>query len=309
MTRIDRILINQPWSNMFPCCGAEFLPHGVSDHSPAKLIWHDFTKKAGPFRFSNAWYYLPGFTDLVTEVWDEPVYSDPMNTLIFKLVELKNRLKGWVKNNVTNLHRRVEEAKTDLYAVQELLQAQHFDVSLAEKEKQLLKKYGTLARAEYLTLRLKADCDWLSMGDRCTSFFHNAVKERRTRSAIWSLISAHGTSINSQQEIAHEFIEYYRSLMGADDNVTLNNLDLQLLEVRDCVTPAQATCLEANIEPDEIQRALFSMGDSKAPGPDGFNAFFFKACWPIVGNDFISALLNFFDKCSMPRRVNANEFY
>lgn len=34
---------------------------------------------------------------------------------------------------------------------------------------------------------------------------------------------------------------------------------------------------------DEVDKALFSMGARKAPGPDGFHALFFQKNWNVVG--------------------------
>nr|GEX06939.1 hypothetical protein [Tanacetum cinerariifolium] len=36
---------------------------------------------------------------------------------------------------------------------------------------------------------------------------------------------------------------------------------------------------------DEIKQAMFSIGDNRAPGPDGYLSAFFKKGWDIVGND------------------------
>ncbi|XP_024963365.1 uncharacterized protein LOC112503582 [Cynara cardunculus var. scolymus] len=57
--------------------------------------------------------------------------------------------------------------------------------------------------------------------------------------------------------------------------------------------------LEANymIQPilnDEIKNAMFSIGNYKAPGSDGFSSKFFKAEWDIVGRDVEIAIHNFF---------------
>lgn len=59
------------------------------------------------------------------------------------------------------------------------------------------------------------------------------------------------------------------------------------------------------ITDDEIKSALFSIPDNKSPGPDGYNAFFFKHCWSIIGAEFIAAVRYFFTTSSMPRCVNA----
>jgi hypothetical protein len=43
--------------------------------------------------------------------------------------------------------------------------------------------------------------------------------------------------------------------------------------------------------------ALFSIGNDKAPRPDGYSSFFFKKSWDIVGVDFCAAIQDFFTSC------------
>ncbi|GJX99033.1 hypothetical protein Tco_0356052 [Tanacetum coccineum] len=51
------------------------------------------------------------------------------------------------------------------------------------------------------------------------------------------------------------------------------------------------TCLVAQASSEE---ALFSMGNDKSSGPDGYTAAFFKEAWDIVGQDVIKAVKEFF---------------
>jgi hypothetical protein len=37
----------------------------------------------------------------------------------------------------------------------------------------------------------------------------------------------------------------------------------------------------------DIKKALFSIGNDKASGPDGFSSLFFKKSWDVVGGDFV----------------------
>lgn len=56
---------------------------------------------------------------------------------------------------------------------------------------------------------------------------------------------------------------------------------------------------------EEVHLALFSMGDDKAPGPDGFTIKFFRQVWGVVGPDFTSSAYNFFQLGQLLGEVNA----
>ncbi|GKB93157.1 hypothetical protein Tco_0979294, partial [Tanacetum coccineum] len=45
--------------------------------------------------------------------------------------------------------------------------------------------------------------------------------------------------------------------------------------------------------------------DSKAPGPDGFIAAFFKKAWRVIGNDVCKAVKEFFSSGRMLGEINA----
>ena len=49
---------------------------------------------------------------------------------------------------------------------------------------------------------------------------------------------------------------------------------------------------------------MFSIDDSKAPGPVGFSSRFFKAVWSIVGSDVSAAVVSFFNSGSLLRETN-----
>ena len=42
---------------------------------------------------------------------------------------------------------------------------------------------------------------------------------------------------------------------------------------------------------DDVRKALFDIGDLKAPGPDGLHAIFNKRFWPMLGDDLVDEVL------------------
>lgn len=46
----------------------------------------------------------------------------------------------------------------------------------------------------------------------------------------------------------------------------------------------------------EIEYTIQSSSPHKSPGPDGFNAYFYKLCQPIIAKDVIAAIKNFLEK-------------
>lgn len=65
-------------------------------------------------------------------------------------------------------------------------------------------------------------------------------------------------------------------------NDTLNPNLLERVVPR--VNQAMNDTLNQPYSADDVKRALFSIGDLKAPGKDGLHVVFFKKCWHILGD-------------------------
>nr|GFB48745.1 RNA-directed DNA polymerase, eukaryota, reverse transcriptase zinc-binding domain protein [Tanacetum cinerariifolium] len=59
--------------------------------------------------------------------------------------------------------------------------------------------------------------------------------------------------------------------------------------------------LDKSITTDEIRVAVWDYGENKSPSPDGYTFEFFRRFWNLIGPDFCSAVLCFFDHGFFPR--------
>ncbi|GJX00245.1 RNA-directed DNA polymerase, eukaryota, reverse transcriptase zinc-binding domain protein [Tanacetum coccineum] len=67
----------------------------------------------------------------------------------------------------------------------------------------------------------------------------------------------------------------------------------------------EANFMIREVNDREIKDAMFSIGDNKAPGPDGFSAKFFKNAWHIVCKDVCRAVKEFFSNGQLLGELNA----
>ena len=70
------------------------------------------------------------------------------------------------------------------------------------------------------------------------------------------------------------------------------------------VTDDMQEFLSSEFTAEEVKAALFQMGPTKAPGPDGMNALFYQKFWHVVGNNVVLAVLDFLNNGNMLLDIN-----
>jgi hypothetical protein len=96
-------------------------------------------------------------------------------------------------------------------------------------------------------------------------------------------------------------LHYFANLFSLEVNV----VDPAMLEkVQPRVTQAMNEKLLAPFTPDDVWRAAFSIGDFKAPGPDGFRVVFYKKFWNICGEEITTKVLQAMNIAAIPEGWN-----
>jgi hypothetical protein len=142
---------------------------------------------------------------------------------------------------------------------------------------------------------------WLKDGDKNTSFFHACASERKKVNLLKKLKADDGGMVEGDENLRTFIANYYQNLFTS----SAGTREAELLEsIPSVVTSEMNSFLRRPFTVDEIKLALGSMGDLKAPGPDGMPAIFFKRFWDLVGGKVQQEILGILNGGSIPAGWN-----
>ncbi|GKC28564.1 RNA-directed DNA polymerase, eukaryota, reverse transcriptase zinc-binding domain protein [Tanacetum coccineum] len=243
------------------------LPYMISDHSPIIVKIPDgVQKKKSSFRFSNFITEKKEFIPTVRGVWNK-------------------RIEG----------NKVKECQT------EVNRSPHDD-SIKKKSRDTLREYQKATKEEYSLLCQKAKVEWLREGDRNIAYFHKTIKERVHRNRIMTIRDEKGNRFGNG-DVAVQFVKHFETFLGQKREV--QSLACRQSIFKNKISTEDVQRMVRNISDSEIKNAMFEIEDSKAPGPDGYTARFYKSAWSIVGSEVCQAIKEFFSNGKMLGEVNA----
>ncbi|XP_039020242.1 uncharacterized protein LOC120152010 [Hibiscus syriacus] len=265
--KLDRVLVNSAWIDAFPESDVEFLTPGDSDHCPA-VMW---LRKAAPV----------------------PVEGNPAQVLFQKLKRLKCPLRYLNKSHFNDISNQVKLKREELMCIQLV----NLSVgSIVNDEMQAERELHSLEEAEMLFYKQKAKVSWINEGDQGTRFFHSMVARKRKSSTIRLLFDQSGTRLDTFDDMANEVIKLFQYQLGTTD---ANVKGCSTTTIKDLLNYSLSlgadTVLCRDVSDVEIREALWGQGNDKSPGPDGYNPFFYKVAWPIIGVDFTTTVRYCFD--------------
>ncbi|KAK4382606.1 hypothetical protein Sango_2855300 [Sesamum angolense] len=220
------------------------------------------------------WADHPDFIQTVEGRWGLNVEGTPQFRLCRKLKALKSSLKVFNNLHYSHISARAKEADLALQDAQTHLESNPGDVAVRDSLGDLRKKATFLAEAERHFYYQKAKIHFLKQGDRNTKFFHDMVKRNAARNSILAITKTDVSIITSAPEIAREFVDFYTSLLGTEDQTI--PVDDGVFHWGPLLTSELASNLCRAVTPAEVKTAVFQINDNKAPGPDGYTSCFFK---------------------------------
>nr|GFA81220.1 hypothetical protein [Tanacetum cinerariifolium] len=108
---------------------------------------------------------------------------------------------------------------------------------------------------------------------------------------IVSVCNEKGERFENDQ-VAKKFVKHFQEFLGKKDVVTKMPKDGIVFPNKLSFKETVMMCKD--VSEVEVKNGMFDIEDSKAPGPDGYTARFYKSAWSVIGKDICQALKEFF---------------
>ncbi|XP_074336862.1 uncharacterized protein LOC141674037 [Apium graveolens] len=213
--RLDRMVANGAWFNLFTERNAFIKPRGLMDHNA--IIFEEpmqLQRVSKPFQFFNYMIDLPGFNDVVVKTWSLDCSGFCYNKFASRLKEAKlllrqlNKNHGHVSSNVLDARTRLEELQVYML--------NNGDPDLLALESELINKLNmALAEEESLFLQ-KSGVKWMGLGDGNNSFFHQQCKANWNHNKILALENDSGNLVYGQLPCADIAVSNFKNLLGSE---------------------------------------------------------------------------------------------
>lgn len=183
--KLDRILVNEEWMELFGGARAWSVEATASDHLPLLLVPEMASRRSFPkrFRFENLWVGEQGCREVVGRAWARSMGWEMQDRIAFCGEEVWR----WGKDFTRNFEGRLEECRrrmARLRRVRGFWGQQQFSEARGQ--------YVQVLHQQHAYWKQRAKVFWYKGGDMNSRFFHATVKARRRRNHIKRLKNEHG---------------------------------------------------------------------------------------------------------------------
>ena len=272
--RLDRALCNELWARKFPYAGLVHEHHIHSDHRPILLDTEYYKPMMGLQQkrnrmFEARWLNEETVNEIISSAWEWAKLAGLGPPLSVRTNAVLTDLLDWDRETLKSPKKRINKLKKEI----EKLRRVHNTFEARQKMKELQVLVENLLDQEEMIWLQRGRTNWLLHGDRNTTFFHRAAVALNKRNCIKKLLDDTGVCKENDDDIKTIISGYFTELFTSQVQNPDHNV-LSLVERR--VTDPMNDALMAPYTAEEVRKALFSIGDFKAPGPDGLHAVFYK---------------------------------
>ncbi|XP_020693913.1 uncharacterized protein LOC110107837 [Dendrobium catenatum] len=274
--KLDRVLVNEGWLNAFAdSCITGFLLKiiGLSLTTIGVIFWRFFLNLVMAILLSHFCKSLKLLKGCIKkEVCSSSSIKRHLDALMKKQVDLLGKLQDDHNNLALNLSCKDVKA--------ELVNFNSIHTS------------WTIQRAKV---------NWLKNGEDDIKFLFAKIRTRRGgNKSVANLLASNPSS--STSDVISAITDYFQDLYNP---VPPTFLRLEFFPVGSRLPDSFVYSCTSPVMDDEIKKVVFMGSSNSAPGSNGFNFYFYKTAWHIIGPSVCRAIRSFFQKYYMPNGVKA----
>ncbi|XP_073360397.1 uncharacterized protein [Aegilops tauschii subsp. strangulata] len=280
---------SEAWTLMFSSTQAIPLAKTTSDHIPIVIKVGTCIPRSQIFRFENFWLKHPQFEEVVKNNWEQEVHeTDSAKCIAAKFKRLRKGLKIWAKT-ISNLKDTIQNINFMILFYDVIEEYRDLSVEQSNGRRILIDHLSLINEHQRIYWKRRATIRNIKMGEANTKYFQAkaTIKHRFNHIAMLKDEEDHEHADHNAKAaiLFRAFKKRLGSVSKTENPLLLQSLLLQHDDLSD---------LEIPFTKKEIHDVIMKMPADKAPGPDGFNATFLKACWDIVAPDFYRLIEDFY---------------
>ncbi|XP_050232935.1 uncharacterized protein LOC126681437 [Mercurialis annua] len=299
-SKIDRCFLSPRVFSLWPNSDLKALPRCYSDHVPL-LFNSDAPINWGPkpFKSINAWWSHKDFSPFIAESWANISRRLPSSNLVIKLRELRSVIKTWNREIFGDMNSKLLDTQLKISELESSADFQDLNDEDGARLSTLYSEFHLISKNLDSLWHQKSRLNWHSHGDKNSKYFHAMASKHSNSNAI-SEVLIDETCYNSAPAIKHQVYSFYRQLFSRSAEISYSLASLPIRQL----LHSQAAALSIPFSEEEIYATLLGCDDNKAPGPDGFNYFFYKKAWKSIKGDLISLFQQFYTFANFPVGLN-----
>ncbi|KAL8124435.1 hypothetical protein AgCh_012179 [Apium graveolens] len=263
--RIDRVLVNAYWMELYPLCLLSHEPLIGSDHTPLILNTEPRKPFRKRFRFETMWTRSDQCEPVIRSSWKQSI-GCPSDVLQENLESCRTCLTKWSKECFGNNKLLIKSLTDRLRVVQKYPPTE----ANRKLQHQILEQIDELEIREEMYWHQRAGVNWINYGDANTRFFHLTASYRKQRNRIFKIRDANDQWLSDVQEIKEAVRNHFQDIFKSVGNRDFSRL-ISLIPRIISEDMNHSLCKE--VTDAKILRAVNQLGPLKAPGKDGFPAF------------------------------------
>ncbi|GJR41849.1 hypothetical protein Tco_1309952 [Tanacetum coccineum] len=235
-----------------------------------------------PYRISD---HSPAVLKIPGSTFNKPKPFKFFNFISFKSQFLEVVSNSW-NNHVTghNMFKVVSKLK----ALKKPLSKMVYDQgNLHDRVNNLRRELDEVQTA------LDANPDDINLREEAAIYLHSFNEAK--------LAEDENDNVFSGSNVVEAFVSHYDKFLGS--SMACDNLNSDGL-FHDKVSDVVNANMVRPVSDEEIKMAMFSIGDNKSPGPDGYTFAFFKKAWDVVGMEICDAVRDFFLNGQILKEIN-----